>query len=460
MSRIVVVVALLTSAAPPGAPAQTRATVYADGRLYVRRTIQREIPVGRSVVPLPFEDAVPGSLIALDEGVTIERARFPRAVTAANVSRRMVGQRIRFILAGRYDTSSAVILSSDPPRYQLPDGSVVFNLPGTPLFSESFAAPGQLAEAVIRSDRRRSSIELGYLLSGATWDAGYALTITRQGATLGGMVTLSSETLSLDSAHVVVVNGFVPKPPPALPTDPIGRSQAAIGQMLNSLQPSPPPGRTGGEPARAYALPGVLSIRGGESVSVPILAPAPVVVDETLTIPGLLPDLQRSRVENSVLPVRLSYRIGARTGPGTSLPPGTIRIFRDLSGQGLILVGESRIDGTAGGEEFELHLGSSQEITASRIVGESVPVRDTSMSAAGGFNVRTVATTVEYSVRFSNQTDAPRTVELTEARRAGWTVLSSTVPAETMGPGVRRFRITVPARAEHVFRVELRLNAL
>src|SRR5207249_10897361 len=87
------------------------------------------------------------------------------------------------------------------------------------------------------------------------------------------------------------------------------------------------------------------------------------------------------------------------------------------------------------GEPLEFAAGPSGDIVATRTTRESTPLVDTVMSASGNRTVRTIATLFDQTIRLQNPTDSTVVVEVTEQRVDPWSVVSSSVPPEPMGPG-------------------------
>ncbi|MGQ0704240.1 MAG: hypothetical protein ACT4PM_14035, partial [Gemmatimonadales bacterium] len=116
--------------------AQTSLTIYNDGRVLVRRTVSVPLAAGTATHRLTLGTLDPATLFALDSGVAVLGASYDAAVDEANTLRRAVGQSLRFVVnrGSASDTVAGTVLGVNPERYRLPDGRVVFQRPGVPLY--------------------------------------------------------------------------------------------------------------------------------------------------------------------------------------------------------------------------------------------------------------------------------------------------------------------------------------
>ncbi|MGH7560957.1 MAG: hypothetical protein ACRENB_08050 [Gemmatimonadales bacterium] len=443
--------------AAPTLDAQVQATVYPDGRVFVRRTIVAQIPRGVSDIPLPFEDGVAGSFVSLDSGVTILAVRGPRAGDPVSLVRRAAGRRVVFRGASPGDTVSALVLSADPPRYQLSDGSVVQSLPGTLMYPDELAGAGHLARLTVRSERARSLLEIGYVVFGASWHAHYVLSLEGRRGRLESYAVIMSDALQVDSARVTVLAGSIPRfIPPASFRTPDERARF----IQQARQAALDPGGSGGEPILAYAVPGRHTIGPAETVSLPLHPPVPVSVDRFYRIEN--PANQPTRPSpgaGTAISVVSGFRVTSLgPAPEAGWPAGTARIY-ETRPEGARLTGEALVDVSDRAEPLEISFGVTGEVRAHRSEVSLATEQDTTLSPAGSRLVRPVATIVEYSIRLENTADSARIVEIDEFRSDEWTVLASSVPSVATGPRRRRFDVRLAPRSDAMFRLRARVSA-
>jgi hypothetical protein len=430
-------------------PAQASATIYPDGRVFIRRTIVHPIGRGTTVVPLPMENALPASLVALDSGVTITSVRISPFGDELALLRRMVGRRVVFRQTPPGDTVSALVLSADPPRYQLADGSVALSLPGTILYPADVVAPGQFASMTVQSDRPRSRVDVGYLITGGSWQAFYSLELGGGRSLLGGSVGVAVAGVALDSAEIVLLDGNLPT------------VSTAAGGFPEAGSPR------FGDSVFLYRVPGRHTIRPGEQTTLPLFSGTPVEVTRVLSVAGMLSVFgpgQSVRVAAGVtrVPTESRYRVTRAAGSARAdaLPRGVGRVYRRFGPAGLTLIGGAVVARAAPGEPMEFAAGPSGDVVATRTTQESRPLVDTVMSVSGSRTVRTIASLLDQAIRLQNRTDSAVVVEVTEQRWEPWSVESSSVPPERIGPASVRFRIVVRPRGEETFTARFRVPVL
>ncbi|MBA3556202.1 MAG: hypothetical protein H0W29_15800, partial [Gemmatimonadales bacterium] len=133
---VAAVTAPLTPCLTAPLEAQASLTIYNDGRVLVRRTLDVAVPKGTSTQRVTLGALEPASVFSLDSAVAITGLAYDGAIDEASALRRSVGRKLvfRVRLAERIDTVTALVLGVDPLRLQLPDGRVTFTAPGVPLY--------------------------------------------------------------------------------------------------------------------------------------------------------------------------------------------------------------------------------------------------------------------------------------------------------------------------------------
>jgi len=448
---------LAAASAPGAARAQTQAVIFPDGRVYVRLTIERPLPRGPSVIPLALEGSLAGAVIALDSGVTVISQRAPLKNDPGMLLRRAVGHRVVFRSSPPLDTVSAMVLSADPPRFQLADGSIAQSLPGTMLVPEEVGGPARLASITVESRAARPRLTVGYLTTGAWWQGQYTLTFEDGRARLSGSAVIVSEGVALDSVEVMLLEGRVFRASMTLTGTPGDPGARTIQTGLVNL-----PSASSADSLRLFPVAGRHTIRPYEVTFLPFFAEMRVEASRVITLPGVLPAQPiGSPSGRTAVPVvaTVRYRIARipRSPLAGALPGGIARIFSPLGGAGRMLAAEAVVAPADSGAPLELVAGPSSEVVATRTLFESSPVVDTTISATGSRTVRTVATLFDHAMRLQNRTDSTIVIEIVERREEPWSVVASSVPAEPLAPGAVRFRITLRPRAEQTFTARMRV---
>lgn len=464
LSRLVLAgVALVGSTLP--AQAQSSLVVYSDGRILVRRIVPVAIPAGVSRHRVEFEQFDPGSLLALDSGVTITDVRYPRFINEEALYRASLGRRLVFQLDNARDTISALVVGEDPPRFDMGGGQIRLDPPGTPLFPRELTGAARSTVIMVESRRALPRLALAYVSSGVTWKAEYSVVIAGASALVSGRIVLRSNEVRTDSVAVSVLEGQVAR------TSDFRRQSVgfAVAQMRleeivttgvaeggQAVEAPPAPLGIGG--FRLYPVPGRHSLAPGHITVGPLFAPLNVPVARVHTVTG---QGGMAGMPEQNLPVELRYRLSrSRESPfgATALPPGLARIYARTPEGDALLVGEAAVTRAEPGKTLELLAGNVLEITARRLPGRLSAIQDTVIGPDGRAQVVASGQVLNAEVRFVNTSDSLVVIELTERFPANSRLVASSVPAETTDPVTRLFRVRVPARGDAALTYRLRLT--
>ena len=431
------------------AAGQTSLTIYQDGRVLQRRILPIRLPAGLSTQRLALGALDPGSLFPLDSGVAITGSSYDGAVDEANTLRRAVGQRLGFSVRlpnGGRDTVAADLVGVDPERYRLLDGRITFERPGTPLFPAELVLLQPTLTVGVRANRALTTLGLGFFSSGASWSAGYSVTLGNRGAArITGQATVAAGTIRVDEAEVQLLAGNVGRGSPKNFGRDVVAMRAPQAAMESAVQ------QQIGE-AHLYTLPGKLSLTPGAETSVMLFEPASAPYERSFTVRGQLPywgELGQFG-EETTEPVNVTYVIkrplktefGDRPVPG-----GLVRIYeRDAQGRAQ-LIGESSIDHSAPGQDLRLDAGTAFDLTARRVQTEYESRKEGRQTVA----------MASYTVTIANAKDSAATVEVLETRGGEWSIVSSSIPAEKVSSTITRFRVRIPAKGEATLTYRVRV---
>jgi hypothetical protein len=425
--------------------AQTSLTIYNDGRVLVRRSIPVEVARGSATVRVPTGPLDPATIFSLDSSVVISAVSYDGAVDQNSVLRRAIGRKLKFRWGSANDTVSATVLGVDPERYLLPDGTVSFSMPGTPMFPADLVIVDPVSTMTLKSSAAKNAVRLGYFTNGASWQANYEVLLGRN-ATVTGDATIANERLRLENAEIQLLAGDVSA---------VGNQKRMEGDFMAAraaAQEASVTEQRVGE-FHLYSLPGKTTLLPGITSSVALFEPATAPYEKNYVIRGAIPwyGILPQFPDPQDVPVEVSYTIKR---PRTSefgnrpLPGGVTRLYQADSSGRLQLVGEASLDHTPAGEDLRLYAGTAFDITAKRVQTTYTTRRD---------SLRTWAT-ADYSVTITNATDSVVTVDVLEQRPGEWSVLSSSVPGEKLSSTTTRFRTRVPARGEAVVTYRVRVK--
>jgi hypothetical protein len=451
--------------AVPDASAQPALVVYGDGRVLVRRVVPVAVPRGTSRHRVELDQLDPGSLVALDSGVSITDVQYPRTLDEATLYRASVGRRLLFRRPQSGDTVSAMVVGEDPPRFELATGQVSLIAPGAPLFPKELAGSARPTLIVVESDRALPRLALAYMTDGVTWKAEYSVVLRAEAGEVAGRIVLNSGDVRADSAEVKVLEGQVGR------VSGFNRERPSIGERAfeeNRLEEivlrgaaslaSAPQAPIGVGGFRIYAVPGRHSLTPGGSMVAALFGPIHVGIEKIYAVSDPGADFGGGE---RPLPVELQYRL---TRPRESafgaqaIPPGLARLYARAPDGSTLLVGEAVVARGDPGATLELTAGNAVTLTARRLATKVTQVQDTTVGADGRPQVYTGGQVADAEVRLANVADTAAVVELTEQLGAQARLVSSSVPAEPLERARLRFRVRVPARGEASLKYRVRVS--
>ena len=428
--------------------AQTSLSIYTDGRVVVRQTLAQALQQGRNSLTLRLEALDPATLFSTDTSVSVVTAtvRYPSAKNDALA--RATGQTLSFVRSVG-DTVKATIVRVDPPQYRLPDGRLLLEQPGEPLFPAELVRTAPEAQVVLDAARGRPRTDIAYVAQGITWEALYQVILTGARAQVTGTATVTSQSIRADSAEVQLVAGAIQRSRSKGMA--MEEEQAQVAFMTRGARA----GESGaseqavGE-THVYQLPGRLTIEPNVPITTALFPRSSAAVTQELIVPGVLPwrGWMGQNPEPNRVPVQVWYTIkrAAKSPFGDRpLPGGTVQLYQADSSGRVQLIGEASNDHTAPGRDLRVQSGDAFDITAERLQTDwnqeqLPPVR------RGMPNRQRL--TAAYRVTIANAKSEAVTVDVREAHFGSWTITESSVPPEKLSSTESRFRVQVPASGE------------
>ena len=433
---------VLSALAVGGARAQTSVSVYADGRVVVRRALPQPLEKGRNSVVLK-EAIDPATIFSPDTAVALVAAQARGATTQQEALARARGQTLAF--AREKDTIRATVVSVEPPQYRLGDGRFLLATPGTPLFPAELVRSEPQVTLALEASRSRPRTEIAYSAAGASWEAVYQIVLADGKASVSGAATVRSQAVRADSAEVQLVAGSIARARSPQPLRGMITAQAVLAEDVVSASE-----QAVGE-THVYQLPGRVTLEPGVPVTTALFPRAATPYVQELIVPGALPwrgFFGSAPAEPDRVPVQVWYTL--KRGRGTPfgdrpLPAGTVQLYQADSAGRLQLVGEATSAHSAPGRDVRVQSGDAFDVTAERVQVDygQEPIAP----AKRGMPVRQ-RVTAAFRVTITNAKPAPVTVDVREARSGVWRVVESSVPSEKLSASEVRFRVPVPASGE------------
>jgi len=438
--------ALLLIAAPVSA--QTSLSIYADGRVVVRKMIPQRLQKGSNIFSLDLPGLDPATLFSPDSNVAVTSAVLRPATDMESALRASIGRTLAFV-QGKGDTIQATILSVSPPQTRLANGLVMFSFPaGTPLFPVEASLIRSKAEAVVtlEASRARDGADLTYLSQGVTWQAVYQAVLNGSGsAFVTGAATINSSSMKVDSVSVQLVAGSISGVHLARAADMAavaGRMQMQFGEAQKGAVEE-----SVGE-SHVYELPGLVSFDIGSPLTTALFPRTRADYAQEFVVPGVLPwqgYFGPVGTDPNTVPVQVWYTF--KRGHGTSLgdrplPGGTMQLFQRDSAGRVQLVGEASFPHTPAGKDLRVQSGDAFDVTAERIQTDYHQVSIPNAPPLKGIHSRVTAS---YKVTLTNAKPQAVTVDVRESHWGNWVITDSSVPAEKVSSSEQRFRVSVPA---------------
>ena len=433
---------VLSALAVGGARAQTSVSVYADGRVVVRRALPQPLEKGRNSVVLK-EAIDPATIFSPDTAVALVAAQARGITTQQEALARARGQTLAF--AREKDTIRATVVSVEPPQYRLGDGRFLLATPGTPLFPAELVRSEPQVTLALEASRSRPRTEIAYSAAGASWEAVYQIVLADGKASVSGAATVRSQAVRADSAEVQLVAGSIARARSPQPLRGMITAQAVLAEDVVSASE-----QAVGE-THVYQLPGRVTLEPGVPVTTALFPRAATSYLQELIVPGALPwrgFFGSAPAEPDRVPVQVWYTL--KRGRGTPfgdrpLPAGTVQLYQADSAGRLQLVGEATSAHSAPGRDLRVQSGDAFDVTAERVQVDYA--QEPIAPAKRGMPARQ-RLTAAFRVTITNAKPGPVTVDVREARFGVWRVVESSVPSEKLSATEVRFRVPVPAGRE------------
>lgn len=425
--------------------AQTSLSIYRDGRVVVRRTFPQALQQGRNALTLRLEALDPATLFATDTAVSVSSATVRYPSTATDALARAMGQTLSFVRA-KGDTVRATVVRADPPQFKLPDGRLLLESPGVPLFPAELVRSTPEAQIVLDAARARPRTDIAYVTQGMTWEALYQVIVTGARCQVSGTATITAQSLRADSADVQLVAGSIQRTRNESAEESPRLAGAMMVQRQRAADVVSAREEAVGE-THVYQLPGRLTIEPNVPVTTALFPRSSAPVVQELIVPGVVPwrGWIGQNAEPDKPPVQVWYTIkrAAKSAFGDRpLPAGTVQLYQADSIGRLQLIGEAANDHTAPGRDLRVQSGDAFDVTAERVQTdynqEQLPPQQRGMPSRQ-------RVTASYRVTITNAKTEAVSVDVRESHFGTWKITESSVPAEKLSSTESRFRLPVPA---------------
>ena len=294
-------------------------------------------------------------------------------------------------------------------------------------------------------------IQIAYLTRGITWKADYIADVkTDDTLALNGWITLTNNSgVDYRDALVQVMAGKVN-------VEEVARNYAApmmtkgmgLSVMSSAESAMPEMEAMGAADYYLYTLPNRTTIKDMQSKQVILLSKDNVKFEKKYVQNSTLPMYRHVQVTD-LQKVNPDIVFKVLNKPehnlGLPLPAGTVRFYENDSKNNAQFLGESRLEQLAVGEDAELKLGKSFDISSkSRIVNV--------------VSISKEISEVEAEITFKNGKSESVTVEFLQNFSSRFEILAESLKSQKKDSSTLKWEVSIPAKGETVLTFKVRLT--
>lgn len=256
------------------------------------------------------------------------------------------------------------------------DGTLQFQLPGHPLFpsntGDQLLKP-ELNWVIQTAKPGNVEADISYLTGGFGWDAAYNFIQTPQGTMdASGWLTVRNHSgTGFDQLNVRLVAGEVNRIQP-----PYQAKMMIMERAMADDAGAEAVSEKAVDEFHLYTVPGTLALKDGETKQIEFIKGSQIryqtelVYDGANLPPHINPEYVRTQQHvgtqgNSLVSVYKVFENKLENGLGKPLPAGKVRFYQQ-EGDGLVFIGENRINHTPKDETVRLFTGTAFDVVGER----------------------------------------------------------------------------------------------
>lgn len=396
-STILLLALTSAAAAQQGGASATALTIYNQDFAVARTTVDLDLKAGTNQVTTTnvTTQLEPDSVVLRDPAgkivFKIDEQNYDGGVIDQNsLLQKYEGKTIQFAQGRTQDgklitVDGKIIRATQPPLIES-NGTMQFELPGTPLFPASI--DGLLLKPTLRwqiysAKAAHLNAELAYITHGMSWQATYNIVAPESKDTTGadkvdvmGWVTIQNNTgTEFPQATIKLMAGDVAKIQNIAVAN-----KARVYAMADMAMAAPAPRVTqqAFDDFHLYDLNRTVALRSGETKQVQFLESSAVTMSRVYEYDGgnsgyvnLYSGYHNDQQNfgsgsNTKVNVRAEIKNAVANHLGMPLPAGRIRLYRRDSGGQMEFIGEGAIPHTPTDETVKVPVGSAFDVTGER----------------------------------------------------------------------------------------------
>ena len=454
------------------ASAQAAMTIKSDANVELELSIYNNtalvkdcrnvnLPGGRSSVLFAGVSGQikPESVIVNAQGVMINEQNYNFAgLSPENVAKENIGKIVKTVIwdedKGKniYDKARVLNVYAGRPILQFGYG-IEFDFPGRLIWDnlpDNLQAEPSLDLSVTVQESGEKRLDLIYLTGGLRWNTNYvAEFISENELNLKSWVSISNTSgISYKQARVQLVAGeanLTYATQGARPMLMMNKAVRATGNDMAS-EASLPQEEGVGE-YYVYTLPDKITIADNQTKQVSLLRKDKIKYHKEyrLNSPLLLRfDSQSTDFKKINSDVYIKLINNEDSHLGNPLPRGIMRFYDHDSKGNILFMGEAAFKQLAVGEETDLRIGRSFDVTASGKITNLRKIADNTAEA-------------EVSVTFMNAKTVPVNVVFEQYMHHNWSILSQNIQGEKSNAQTMRWIVEIPAQGSTILNFKVRL---
>jgi len=294
---------------------------------------------------------------------------------------------------------------------------------------------------------QRHRVEASYLAGNVSWSADYVLTVGRddRAADVDGWVTLVNNSgTSYRKARLQLVAGDLHR---------VMQQYSADGMMakraLEQAAASPQFAQEAFSEYHLYSLGRRTTINDKETKQISLLTSGGVPVTKAYVVEGQQFYYRNRQHPGSplkdVVKVYFKLRNEEKSGLGSPMPAGTVRVYQADSKGGIQFVGEDRINHTPKDEEISLHIGNAFDVVCERKQTDFRVLSERLYEMA-------------FQITLRNHKDTPIVVDVHEPVGGDWELIDSTHKGTKADAWALHFKVPVEKDGESVLKYRVRVR--
>ena len=353
-----------------------------------------------------------------------------------------VGKTIKIVVWNEYqdrkEIREAVLLSNNQGQVYRIDDQIYLGHPGykvLPRIPQELVKQPTLSWLYDNEISGKNQLKVTYLTKNISWRADYVLTLNPEDSqgNLSGWATVDNRSgLDYPGARLTLVAG---KPHQVKDKS---RQGAAL---MRTMEAAGDANQFKEKPAFAYHsydLQRQTTLKEKQTKQIVLLQDQRIDLDKEFIVSGQKNFFRRQtggKPLQEEVQVFINFENSKQSGPGMPLPGGLVRLYQEEAGQGLLFIGEDRIEHASKGAEVRLLTGRAFDLAAERRQTDYKRISSKLHESA-------------WEISLKNHKEQAVTISLIEPLTGNWELLQSSHSYEKRDAFTLGFQVEVPAGGE------------